>query len=153
MPSIKSALTRALALFGLAPAGSVRSLFERAEKAEARAGEFKSQVVELRSETQRHKARAEELQQQLKSALADVERHRARASEVTSAIEKWRAKGEQIRGKVAGTAQTVQVAQEHLMATETKLDLLEAAINLLDRRTRTDVPVPPPAPSEAGQES
>ena len=153
MPSIKSVLTRALALFGLAPAGSVRLLTERAEKAEARAAEFKSHVVELRSETQRHKARAEELQQQLKSALADAERHRTRARDVTSAIEKWRAKGEQIRGKVAGTAQTVQVAQEHLMATETKLDLLEAAINVLDRRTRTAVPGAPPAASGDGQES
>lgn len=142
MPSIKSALTRVLSMVGLASAASVRHLSERVEKAEARAAEFKSLLVDARAEAIRCKARAEELQQQLKSAQAAIEQHQARASDVTSAIDKWNGRVEKIRTKVAGTARTVQVANEHLMATETKLDLLEAAINVLDNRTRTPLLVP-----------
>lgn len=166
--ALRSLLIHSLALLGLAPASVVRALSARTDKAEARGAELKNQLAEVRAEGHRSRERADELGKQVKLANADLERQAGEIRELTAALEKWREKAKQAEAsamdrwrdkakqmddRLARTVRTVRAASEHLMATETKLDLLEAAINVLDRRTRTPLHGAPRAGSEDGPSS
>ena len=45
-----------------------------------------------------------------------------------------------LRDRLAETERELMVARDHLMAIEVKLDILEGAANVLDRRTRITAP-------------
>ncbi|MEW5984315.1 MAG: hypothetical protein AB1806_18335 [Acidobacteriota bacterium] len=157
MPALRSLMTRALAAIGLASAGTVRVLRERLDAAETRADalstqvatvkaeaqsvksrveELKAQLAAARTEAQASKSRADEVARELAALQSDLSRSRAQVQELTAKIATWRTKGDRIKVKLARAERAVQVANEHLMSTETKLDLVEAAITVLDTRTR-----------------
>ena len=150
MPGIRSLVTRSLNMLGLAPAGAVRVADARVQKAEARTGELKTHVAEARAEAERARDRADGLAKQLKSSQSDLVRNQDVIQELTASVEKWRARAKHTDGKAARAVQRVRAASEHLMATETKLDLLEAAINVLDRRTRIPTGAAGAAPGPEG---
>jgi hypothetical protein len=125
MGFLRSAARRSLATVGLAPAGHVTAL-ERQTRAA---------VEKARIDARESKARADELAEKagradrLAAQLAKAERRAERA-------DRYRAELLEARERIERAEKAIALSREHLMATETKLDLVEAAIAALDRRTR-----------------
>lgn len=119
-----------LSMLGLRPA-------RRADAVDARLAEMQRALAETREEAQRWKKKAAELTQQLERfedaarRLPRVERDLAEAKE---RLDKLRA----VKHALERAERTVAISQEHLLTTETKLDVIEGAIAVLDRRTRRD---------------
>jgi chromosome segregation ATPase len=125
------------------------------ETADALTG-WKQAAAKGDAETERIRAASDRLAADVERAAADVKREQARTEE-------WRARAEKIaadaqdlrvrlqnsRAKLDDAERAAATAHEHLMAMEVKLDLLEAAAQVLDLRTR-DQAVPLASRSKAG---
>ena len=128
-----------LGTIGLASAGQARTLMKRAETADQRATELKRAVAEHREEIVRWKAKANELTKR----LSEEEHAAERLPRVERQLAEWKARDEmhvaklaEVRERMRRAERAAALSQEHLTATETKLDVIEAALNVLDRRTR-----------------
>jgi chromosome segregation ATPase len=121
---------------GLSTGRRSTHLAERLEAADRRAAELKQALNESKEETQRWKRKATELTQQLErhekaaERLPHVERELARAKERIEHLVS-------LKEALAKAERTIAISREHLVATESKLDVIEGAITVLDRRTRT----------------
>ena len=128
MSVLRSAVRRGLALFGLAPASTVAAL-------SARAVLERESLEKARNDLRTWKARSEELGDKAREAdelatrLAKVQRQAQRADTYLAELR-------EARERVERAEKAIALSREHLMSTETKLDLVEAAIAVLDRRTR-----------------
>ena len=125
-------LTSLLGAIGLAPAGRLRA-------AQQRADELKRAVADSRADVARWKAKANELS----AKLSDAERAAERLPRVDRQLQQWKARDDMHAGKLAEVRDRMRraekaaaLSQEHPLATETKLDVIEAALGVLDRRTR-----------------
>ena len=128
-----------LGAVGLASAGQARTLMKRAETADQRAAELKRAVADHRTEMVRWKTKANELSKRLSEAEHAAERlpHVERRLEQSKARDDMHvAKLAEVRERMRRAERAAALSQEHLTATETKLDVIEAALNVLDRRTR-----------------
>ena len=111
-------------------------LAERLESADRRNTELKQALAESREEAQRWKRKAGELTQQLERTekaaerLPQVERELRRANERIAHLSV-------LKDALAKAEKTIALSREHLIVTESKLDIIEGAITVLDRRTRT----------------
>ena len=121
-----------LGAVGLAPAGHVRA-------AQRRADDFKRSVADSRADAARWKAKVTELT----AKLQDAERAIERLPKIERQLQQWKARDEMHAAKLADVRERMRraeraaaLSQEHLIATETKLDVVEAALGVLDRRTR-----------------
>jgi predicted nucleic acid-binding Zn-ribbon protein len=128
-----------LGVFGLASAGQARTLTKRVEAADQRAVELKRAVADAREETSRWKSKAGELTERVGKAEQAAER----LPKVERELQQWKARDEkhvaqlaEVRDRMVRAEHSATLSQEHLTATETKLDVIEAALNVLDRRTR-----------------
>lgn len=122
---MKRFLSRLLAAFGLVSAGRYGALSRAAEELKAASQNWKTQASEDR-------ARAKSLETELRRQRELAERH-----ELT--VEKLRHRRDEIdklRTRLADAERELTVARDHLMAIEVKLDILEGAANVLDKRTR-----------------
>ena len=64
-------------------------------------------------------------------------------AKLRGSLEKWKHYHDNVkvlRDRLAETEHELMVARDHLMAIEVKLDILEGAANVLDRRTRITTP-------------
>lgn len=159
-----SAVRRVLGVCGLALARDVRALGDRLQHVEQRRQHLDASVHDLRRQL---KTATEQARQQQKTAAAEIARQTAAAAAAEQRIVKLQARFDEqqqrlaarppkeerpehkqrladARQRAAVALDLVHVAQEHLMVTEMKLDLIEAAINALDRRTRQKAAVPGP---------
>jgi len=125
---------------GLASAGQARTLVKRVEAADQRVSELKRAVTGAREEAARWKSKAGELTDR----VAKAEQEAARLPKVERELQQWKARDEkhvaqlaEVRERMIRAERAAALSQEHLTATETKLDVIEAAIGVLDRRTRT----------------
>lgn len=125
-------LTSFLGAFGLASAGQLRA-------AQQRADELKRAVADSRAEVARWKAKTNELS----ANLSDVEHAAERLPRVERQLQQWKARDDmhaaklaEVRDRMRNAEKAAALSQEHLLATETKLDVIEAALGVLDRRTR-----------------
>ena len=125
-------VTSLLGAIGLASAGQLRV-------AQHRADELKRAVADSRAEVARWKAKANELS----AKLADAERAGERLPRVERQLQQWKARDDmhaaklaEVRDRMRRAEKAAALSQEHLLATETKLDVIEAALGVLDRRTR-----------------
>jgi len=128
-----------LGAVGLASAGRTRTLMKRLEAAEQRADELKRAVAEARDETARWKARAGEMTERVASAeraAAQLPKIERELNQVRMRDEKHRAQLADVRERMLRAEHAASLSQEHLIATEAKLDVIEAAIIVLDGRTR-----------------
>jgi len=124
---MKRFLSRVLAVFGLVSAGRYEALSRAAEELKTASHSWKTQAGEDR-------ARAKSLETELRHQRELAERH-----ELT--VEKLRHRRDEIdklRMRLADAERELTVARDHLMAIEVKLDILEGAANVLDKRTRTN---------------
>ena len=113
---------------------------KRVDAATQRVTELKRAVAEAREEAARWKAKAGELTARVSKAEQAAER----LPKVERELQQWRPRDEkhvaqlaEVRDRMVRAEHAAQLSQEHLTATETKLDVIEAAIGVLDRRTRT----------------
>src|SRR5688500_8933478 len=121
-----------LGAVGLASAGEVRT-------AQQRATDLKRAVADSREEAARWKAKANELS----AKLSDAEHATERLPKVERQLNQWKQRDEmhaaklaEVRERMRRAERAAALSQEHLIATETKLDIVEAALGVLDRRTR-----------------
>ena len=147
---MKTAIKRVLAAVHLAPASQVGHLADQARRASANVSELEARLAKLREDVEtwkrHHEASAQtaaEWKQAAAAANAKTERSAAHAKRAEASAEEWKARAlalkEQLRSlreRLDHANQATALAQEHLMATEVKLDLVEAAIQVLDTRTR-----------------
>ena len=132
-------LNSLLGAIGLASAGQARTLMNRVDAADQRTAELKRAVADAREEASRWKAKAGELTERVGKAeqaaerLPRVERE---LQQVKARDDKHVAQLAEGRERMLRAEKAAALSQEHLTATEAKLDVVEAAIGILDRRTR-----------------
>lgn len=137
-------IRRILGAFGLAPAAQIARQGEEHRRALDRITALEERLDALRSEAQswkqRHEATAGELASRQEAAAASAAAAREQAqNEITrwkDRAERVTAQADELRARLADAERATLAAREHLMATEMKLDLLEAAIQVLDSRSR-----------------
>ena len=128
-----------LGAVGLTSAGRARTLMNRAEAADHRAAELKRAVSDARAEAARWKAKVSELSERAGKAeqaaerLPKIERE---LQQVKARDDKHVAQLAEVRERMLRAERAAALSQEHLTATEAQLDVIEAALGVLDRRTR-----------------
>jgi DNA repair exonuclease SbcCD ATPase subunit len=132
--SLRTSVRHGLAVFGLAPASHVTAL-------EAQAHGDRAAAEKLRGDVQTWKARAEDLAARAKQADVLAERL-AKAEKQAQRADAYLAELREARERVERAEKAIALSREHLMATETKLDLVQAALTVLDQRTRVSPPEP-----------
>jgi len=147
---MKTAIMRMLATVRLAPASQVEHLADQAQRAAARVSGLEEQLAKLRADVEAWKSHHEasartaaEWKQAAATANAKTERSTAHSKRAEASAEEWKARAlalkeqlHSLRQRLTHANQATSLAREHLMATEVKLDLIEAAIQVLDTRTR-----------------
>ncbi|MDA1183138.1 MAG: hypothetical protein O2930_00665 [Acidobacteria bacterium] len=147
---MKTAIKRLLAAVHLAPASQVQHVTDQARRATVKVSELEARLAKLRADVETWKSHHEasartaaEWKQAAATANAKAERSAAHATRTEASAEEWKARAvglkEQLRSlreRLDHANQATALAREHLMATEVKLDLVEAAIQVLDTRTR-----------------
>jgi predicted nucleic acid-binding Zn-ribbon protein len=128
-----------LGIVGLTTAGRAQTMAKRLETADQRGAELKRAVAEAREDAARWKARAGELT----ARAAKAEQAAERLPKAERELQRWRTRDEkhtaqlaEVRERMIRAERAAELSQEHLTATEAKLDVIEAAIGVLDRRTR-----------------
>jgi chromosome segregation ATPase len=147
---MKTIIKGVLGTIGLAPARQVERLTVEARDADARIGTLEQRQTKLRADAeswkQRHdtlarsmaelKERASRAEQEAERARNHSERADAKADESRKRAETLQAQLRDLHGRLIDAERVTTTVREHLMATETKLDLVEAALQVLDTRTR-----------------
>jgi hypothetical protein len=137
-------LKRTLALLGLAPAGHVARQDDEIRRSAERVKSLEDRLEKLRADAQMWKQRHDETSRELGARLESAAAAATNAAEHAQAeVARWKERADRVtaqadllRARLAEAEQAAAAAREHLMATEVKLDLLEAAIQVLDARTR-----------------
>ena len=147
---MKSAIRRALAGLGLAPAGQVHQMAQESRHVSDKIKSLEDRMAKLRTDAdtwkQRHDdvaAKVNELKNALARAEADAKQAREGVEHAKARVNEWKGRAESetqeklaLRARLEEAQRTAINAREYLMATEAKLDLIEAAIQVLDTRTR-----------------
>lgn len=126
-------------LLGAVGLASARTLNQRVEAADQRMAALKRAVGEARDDAARWKEKARELSDR----VAKSERSAERLPKIERELQQWKSRDEKhvaqladVRERMLRAERAAALSQEHLTATEMKLDVIEAALNVLDRRTR-----------------
>lgn len=139
---------RILARLGYVPAATARDLAAQVTAARARMTQVTQQLEQARVESGGRKKQADvrlnAVQQKLErleeSSRERLEKARRQAQHETERVRKHDARRaatlDSIRERMSWAEHSNKVGHEHLMAIEVKLDILEGAITVLDRRTR-----------------
>lgn len=169
---MKAVIRAVLGAIGLAPAAHVALLHAEHERAKTEKTESDKRLAELRTAAHKWKHRYEDTadaaagwKQAAAGAKAEAGRARAEIGRLKATLnrehtktEEWKRRGEQLfgeakelkqrlhttQGELKEALRAVTFAREHLMAMEVKLDLIEAAILILDSRTRDEAVARPP---------
>ena len=151
---MKAQIRKLLAIFGLATAGQVAQASAQAHQAAHKVKQLDTRMAKLREDAENWRQRqqqAADAAAEWKTAAARAEANVAKADEETvrlrAQLAEWRARAEALaaelrehRDRLDESKRVSTRAREHLMATEVKLDLVEAAIRMLDERTRDTAP-------------
>jgi chromosome segregation ATPase len=144
---MKTAIKGLLATVRLAPANQIEHLADQVRRKGLRTSKLEKQIAKLRTDIDTWKS----LHQTSEKAAAEWKRATSKAQarsaahtiRAEAAAEEWKERAlalkerlHSVRTRLHQANQTSKLAQEHLMATEVKLDLVEAAIHVLDARTR-----------------
>jgi chromosome segregation ATPase len=163
-PPMNSAITALLAAVRLAPASQVEQLNGDMRRTETKIGQLERQLEQARAEAQnwkrryedtteavagwkqathRAQAESEQLKRDAERIKADLERTKAELEKEQPRTVEERRRGDALktelqdmRARVEHAHRVTDSANEQLMAMEVKLDLIEAAIQVLDTRTR-----------------
>lgn len=147
---MKSTITRVLGAIGLASAARLRQSTDDSREMEERVRRLEARIEQLRQDTdtwkRRHddaSAKVREWKETAAAAQADAERLRGGAEHAKARSAEWKLRAEaleqekqNLRARLEDVQQSAIAARDYVMATEAKLDLIEAAIQVLDTRTR-----------------
>jgi chromosome segregation ATPase len=161
---MKAAMKAVLAAVGLAPASQVERLNGDVRRAEAKLEQAERDLELVRADVQawkrrhqdagdtvagwkqaaqRAQAETEQLMAQVDRLTADLERAKVELEREQPRTESWRQRAEtlktellDVRARADNAQRLADLASEQLMAMEVKLDLIEAAILVLDVRSR-----------------
>ena len=135
-------------------AASYDRVAERLRKSESRLASASAEVEQLRADARGWKAKAEDAHARLKTATDDAARLAKEFEQATSDLQRQSQRQDAAMQKDAGryarrvagvealqerlvaAERELAAARDQLMAVETKMDILEAAANVLDVRTR-----------------
>ena len=148
---MKTAIKGLLATVRLAPASQVEHLADQARRATVRLSELEERMTKLRADVEtwksHHEASAKaaaEWTHAASTAVDKTERSVTQTKRAEASTEEWKARAlalkEQLQALRGRLSHATTLAREHLMATEVKLDLIEAAVQVLDTRTRKTAP-------------
>ncbi len=140
--------------FGLVPSARLTAANERLRKLEARVETLSQKLADAQADARTWQVKAEEARKRATGVEAEAARELQRAEKARAEIEKEAAR-EKKRGvdvpalerRLDGAEQDLALARDHLMAIEVKLDILEGAATVLDRRTRTLLAASPQDPT------
>jgi chromosome segregation ATPase len=147
-PLIARIGSRALRAAGLERSGRASELREALARAEQRVVDLKKLLEHTRQEAQASKAKLHEASKHYEQQRqAERAAYQARLAKAEERSEKASARlGErdvarhekvgELREKVIAADRSVRIGRDHLMAIEVKLDVVEGAVNVLDRRFR-----------------
>jgi chromosome segregation ATPase len=134
---------RLLGAFGLVRRSELAAANARVEKLNARAAQVSTELDDLRKQLKAAGGEAARQGARLAAAEERADKEKARAAELQAHVVSLRERNDkeaertrEIKTRFEQAAKAVEFAQSHLMATEVKLDIIEGAINVLDRRTR-----------------
>ena len=147
---MKDTIRKALAGFGLAPAGQLHRLAEQSRQASDKVKSLEDRLAKLRADADTWKQRHEDVTAKLREwkdaaarAEAEAARMREGAEHSKARAAEWKNRADALteeklalRARLEEAQRGAISAREYLMATEAKLDLIEAAIQVLDARTR-----------------
>jgi len=144
---MKTAIKRSLATIRLAPASQVEHLAEQTRRKNLKIAKLEKQIAKLRTDIETWKnlhQTSEKATTEWKRATAKAKaRSAAHTIRAEASSEEWKERAvklkdrlHSVRARLQQANQASKLAREHLMATEVKLDLVEAAIHVLDARTR-----------------
>ena len=147
---MKTMIRQALSGVGLASAGQLHRLAEESRQMSDKMRSLDGRVAKLRADAETWKQRHDEASGKVREwkdaaaqAVADAERLRAGAEHAKARASEWKARAEaltaekqDLRARLEEAQRSAITARDYVMATEAKLDLIEAAIQLLDSRTR-----------------
>ena len=124
-------------------AAASAALEGRLRKAEARAARLAETLEKARTEARESKGRAGDAErrarEQEREAVRQAERVEKVRADLTAQLAKAQARVDgllALRKRLGDTERDLLAARDHLMAVETKLDILEGAANVLDGRMR-----------------
>ena len=147
---MRALVLRLLALLGLAPASHVRHAQARAQRAATTIARLERQLAAVRGDVDTWKRRHQEAtaaaakwktvaggaEDDARQAKAETERARAQVDEWRGRAEVLIAERRALREHLDESRRVAAIAREQFMATEVKLDLVEATIHVRDGRTR-----------------
>jgi chromosome segregation ATPase len=147
---MKGPVMRLLRVLHLAPAGELERAAAEARQLASRVRALEERLPKLRADADTWKQRHEEVAAKLADCRAALVESQAEAARAREGVEHAKARMQEWKARAGGLAEEKQVlrarleeaqrvavaAREYLMATETKLDLIEAAIQILDVRSR-----------------
>jgi chromosome segregation ATPase len=119
-------LAALLAAFGLVSARRYEALSRSLDSVKSAGAEWKKKA-----------AQAEAHQRSIETELR---RQSHLVAKLRGSVDKWKeyqADVKKLRDRLNDTERELMVARDHLMAIEVKLDILEGAANVLDKRTRS----------------
>jgi chromosome segregation ATPase len=138
-----SLIQRGLAAVGMAPARQVERVTAQFQHAAERLTQVEDRLAAARADAEGWKRRYEDSSRQSAEHQAAAARAEKRAERADAEAAHWKERAQILAAEVRELKERLREAQrvtatarEHLMATETKLDLIEAAIQVLDTRTR-----------------
>jgi len=157
MNPIRSALRRVLAALGLSSRAQVENLRETVTRAKAEADKLKGQLAAARADLRTVKNEAKRASTAHATAVRETAEARAHRDQLKTegtewkqTADTWKGRAEAYRAKVRDARhqlerveQSTRLAHEHLMSTEVKLDLVDAAVRTLDVRTHAVMPQGP----------
>ena len=158
MNPIRSTFRRVLSALGLASRRRVENLQEAVTRAKAGADKLKGQLVTARADLRTVQDEVKRAATAKATAARETSEARARNEKLEAERDEWkrtalewknlaaeyRTRLHEVRRKLDTVEQSTRLSHEHLMSTEVKLDLVEAAIQTLDSRTRAVMPDGPP---------
>ena len=144
---MRTVVRRLLGAVRLAPLGDVVRADADARHASGRAKGLEERLAATCTQIEEWKRRYEERSAQVTQwkqtataaqaqSQADTDRLKSRAEDLKSKVAALTAQLEKLHGRIDGADRVASAARDELMLMETKLDLLEAAIQVLDARTR-----------------
>ena len=133
---MKATIRQALSCVGLATAGQVQRLTEESRRISKKVKSLKEHVVMLRAHAETWKQRYDEAVARVLECKGEAKRLRAGAEHAKARAEALEKEKLNLRAHLKEAQRTAITSRDYVMATEAKLDLIEAAIQLLDSRTR-----------------
>ena len=121
-----------LGRFGLARAAHLRAATARADKFKGRTAALKQQLHAALDEAAQWKQQAAQVNTQAAAAMREAERWKGKDAGHLDELATLRDKFQRLQQ----AEQIIALTRGHLLTMETKLDVLEGAITVLDRRTR-----------------